>query len=178
LEHEGKFILAPDAFERCQRCIDAVLEHPAARYLLDGARREVSAFWFDQRFGVPAKARFDALNHGGIIDLKTTINASPDDFARQAASLGYHIQSAAYNSGHEHVLDSSMAFFAFICVETEPPYGVAVYELASNAVLAGARLWDMALERYAQALKAGRWDSYPLTVQRLELPRWALIQGA
>lgn len=173
-EHAGRLQLAPDAFDRCRCAIDAVWAHPAAQSLLEGSRREVSAFWIDGKFGVPCKARFDALNLGGIIDLKTCTDASPETFARQAASFYYHLQAAAYNSGHEHALDASMQFFAFIVVESEPPYGVAVYELTGSAVLAGARLWNIALERYAAALKSGRWDGYPETIQRLEFPRWAL----
>lgn len=173
-EHAGKLQLAPDAFDRCRRMIDAVAGHPAAQALLAGARREVSAFWIDQQYGCPAKCRFDALNHGGIIDLKTCTDASPDAFARQAASFGYHVQAAAYNSGHEHALNSSMEFFAFIVVESEPPHAVAAYELPGNAVLAGARLWNEALSRYAHALKHGTWAGYPDFIQRLEFPRWAL----
>lgn len=172
--HAGKILLTQADMDRCRWAIDAVYLHPAAVSLLDGSRREVSAFWIDQQYGCPAKARFDALNHGGIIDLKTCQDASPEAFARQAASLQYHVQAAAYNSGHEHTLNASMEFFAFIVVESEPPHAVAAYELPGNAVQAGARLWNEALTRYAHALKHGIWAGYPDFIQRLDFPRWAL----
>jgi hypothetical protein len=66
-----------------------------------------------------------------------------------------------------------MKFFCFICVESEPPHGVAVYSLPSNAVLAGAHLCDTALARYAQALNTGTWCGYPDHVASLPFPKWA-----
>jgi len=170
----GRIALSPGDFDRCRRCVDAVLAHPAARALLEGAIIEQSLFWFDAKYGIPCKSRIDIRNHGGIADLKTTQDASPEAFARSAANLLYHVQAAFNNSGHEHLLDSSMAFFAFIAVESEPPHAVACYSLPGNAVLAGARLCNIAAERYAEALKTGKFNGYPETIEGLKFPRYAL----
>jgi exodeoxyribonuclease VIII len=90
-----------DDWFRAKACIDAVNAHPAASQLLAGAERELSLFWTDARYHVPCKARYDARNHGLVMDLKTTQDASPEGFARQAANLLYHCQAAHYFSG-EH----------------------------------------------------------------------------
>jgi PDDEXK-like domain of unknown function (DUF3799) len=171
----GRIILSPDDFARARRCIDATRAHPAAAQLLLSAEIEISLFWRDGRYDVPCKARLDARNHGGIIDLKTTRDASPDGFARQIANLLYHVQGAHYFSGVEHVLNETPAFFAFIAVENEPPHAVACYSLPGNAVLAGAHLMNRALERYRDALAAGAWPGYPDTIQQIMLPKWATI---
>lgn len=176
--NDGKLILDSDAFDRVRRCIDAVHAHPAALALLADAERELSLFWSDGRYKVPCKARYDARNHGGVIDLKTTTDASPDGFARQCASLLYHLQAAFYFSGAEHVLNATPDFFAFICAESEPPYGVACYTLPGNAIMAGARLANIALERYASALESGEWRGYPDTIESLPFPRWAVTFNA
>lgn len=173
-EHAGKLILDPYAFDAVRRCADNVRAHPAAVRLLAGAKFEVSILWRDGKYDVPCKLRADALNHGGIIDLKTTTDASPETFARQCASLLYHVQGAAYYSGCEHMLDASPEFFAFIVVENEPPHSVACYTLPSNAIMAGARLFDIALERYRDALQSGVYAGYPNTIEALPFPRWAL----
>lgn len=170
----GRVILSADDFDRARRCVDAIRAHPAARALLDGAECELSLFWRDAQFGVPCKARLDARNHGGIIDLKTTTDASPEEFARSVASWGYHRQAAHYVSGCEHLLDGSPEFFAFIAAESEPPHGVACYSLPGAAILAGAHSMNRALERYAAALAAGEWPGYPSTVESLTLPKWAM----
>lgn len=173
--HAGKITLSAPEFDRCRRCVDAVLAHPAARALLDGGIIEQSLFWVDARYGVPCKSRIDIRNHGGIADLKTTQDASPEAFARSAANLLYHVQAAFNNSGHEHLLDSSMKFFVFIAVESEPPHAVACYSLRGDAVRAGAYLCNIAAERYARALKTGKWSGYPDTIEEMKFPRYALV---
>ena len=169
----GKIILGSDDHARALACIEAIRAHPAAAYLLEGAEIESSLFWTDGKYQVPCKARLDGRNHGGIVDLKTTADASPEAFARQAANLLYHVQAAHYISAAEHVLNESPAFFAFIVAEADPPHGVACYAMPGNAILAGARLMDIALERYAAALAAGDWPGYPTTIDALPFPKWA-----
>lgn len=170
----GKVVLDAADYARVERCIDAVLSHPAASQLLADSEREVSLFWRDGRYDVPCKARLDIRSHGGITDVKTCTDASPETFGRQAASLLYHVQGAMYFNGCEHVLDATPEFFGFICVESEEPHAVACYVLDTAALLAGAHLCNIALERYAQALKSGKFPGYPSTIERLPFPRWAL----
>lgn len=169
-----KTILSVSDYEDAMRCVDAVNAHPMARHLLDGSRREVSIFWYDGRYGVPCKCRYDILNHGGGIDLKKTKDASPDGFGREAAKYLYHVQAAHYWSGHEHALDGSPKFFAFIAVEPERPNLVACYTMPTDALLAGAHLMNTALERYAAALESGKWGGYPEEIHALRFPRYAL----
>lgn len=171
--HRGKTILSPEDFARSQACVAAVRAHPSASALLHGAKMEMSLLWEDGKYKVPCKARFDAWNHDLVIDLKTTQNAAPDEFPRQAASLLYHVQSAGYFSGAEHVLDLTPQGFVFVCVESEPPHGVACYQMPINAILAGGALWNTALERYAEALVSGQWHGYPETVETMKFPAWA-----
>lgn len=169
-----KVVLDADAYERANNCISAVRAHPAAAQLLKGALFEVSLFWNDARYGVPCKCRWDLFNHGGVVDLKTTPNAAPAEFARQIINFSYHVQAAHYLSGGEHVRNEAPRFFAFIVVESEPPHAVACYALPGNAILAGAHLMDRALERYAAALAVGEWPGYPDTIEQIQLPAWAL----
>lgn len=171
-ENAGRLILSADDFARCLACVAAVRAHPAARFLLDGGDRELSLFWRDSQYDVPAKCRFDAYNRGGGIDLKTAADASRDAFARSAANFYYHVSAAHYISGAEHVLNETPRFYVFVVVESEPPHGVACYALESNAILAGARLCNIALARYRDAIAADEWQGYPETVETLALPKW------
>lgn len=169
----GKVVLSQADFDRARRCIEAVGRHPAAKALLTGAEVEVSLFWLDGRYKAPCKGRIDARNHDGLIDIKTTQDASPEEYSRTIASYGYHLQAAHYFSGCEHLLDATPQFFAHIVVETEAPHGVAVYAIPGNAIMAGAARMSEALRRYAEARETGRWSSYPTTIESIQLPRWA-----
>lgn len=173
-DNEGKTVLSRPDFDRARRCIDAVLAHPTAAFLLRGAEVEHSLFWEDGQYKVPCKARIDARNHGAFIDLKTTKDASPTGFARQAADLLYHLQGAHYMSGGEHVLNATPEFFGFIAVESEEPHAVACYQLPPIALHRGRHHADEALARYRDALAAGAWPGYAEQITELNLPRWAL----
>src|SRR4029077_6204270 len=162
--NEGRIVLSAADHDRARRCVDAVNAHPAARRLLEGSKREVSLFWNDDVYQVPCKVRFDAANHGGLIDLKTCPDASPDSFRKAIANFLYHLQSAFYMKGAEAVLGEWPRFFAFIAVEAEPPHAVACYALPDEAIQVGLRLRAKALERYAEALKTGTWPGYPDTI--------------
>lgn len=169
----GKIALPQADFDRCRRTIDAVHRHPMARELLAGAEVETSLFWIDNRYKVPCKARVDARNHGGLIDVKTTQNASPHEWPRTVASWGYEIQAAAYFDGCEHLLDATPAFFVHIAVESEAPHGVACYALQGDAIGVGRARWNLALERYAKAQESGFWPAYSDRIEAIRLPRWA-----
>lgn len=168
----GKVVLTQPDFDRCRRTIDAVHRHKMARELLAGGQRELSLFWLDARFNVPCKARIDLRNHGGLIDVKTTQDASAEDYARTIANYGYHLQAAFYFSGCEHLLNETPRFFVHIAVESEAPHGVACYALPGNAVMAATVRISEALRRYAECLESGYYRGYPETIDTITLPRW------
>lgn len=175
----GRVPLKQSDFDRAQRVRDAVYAHPAAQQLLTGISSEVSLFWYDDEHDIACKARLDALRaDGGVIDMKTTRNAGADEFARSVAHFCYHAQAAHYGSGCEHVLNASPAFYVWIAVETEPPFGCCCYEIDTDAQRAGLDLVHAAAEVYAQALREGRWPGYADTIQLLRLPKWALRRNA
>lgn len=170
----GKVILSAEDYQRAVGCINAVRAHPGAKQLLTGAETEVSMFWQDGRYKISCKLRTDIVSHGGMSDLKTTVDASPEGFGRECAKYLYHAQGAHYISGSEHVLNASPEFFAFIAVESEPPHAVGVYVMPSNAILAGMHLINTAMERYAEAKATGNFKAYADTIEVLQLPPWAL----
>jgi hypothetical protein len=61
-----------------------------------------------------------------------------------------------------------------ICVETDEPFAVAVYQLGTASIKAGMRQMDEALERYKRCLETGRYPGYPELIQSIDVPRWAL----
>jgi hypothetical protein len=170
----GRVPLKQDEFDRAQRVRDAVWANTGAQMLLDDMVSEVSIFWHDDVFDIPCKARLDALRTDlGIVDLKTTVDASPDAFARSVARFHYHAQAAHYCYAVEHAQHALPPFFAWIAVETEPPLGCCCYEIDSDALSAGRDLVRAAAEVYANARREGRWPAYPDTIQVLRLPSWA-----
>lgn len=173
-EHAGKHLLSADDFDLVRRCVDAVHAHPAAGSLLQHGVPEVSLRWPDAVHGVACKARLDWLRpDGGIVDLKSAIDASPGGFARAIGQFGYALQCAHYQLGAEAVL-AQAPYFAFIAVEKEPPFAVGVYVLDPESVEAARERVRTAYARYQECAAANAWPAYSPLIETINAPRWAL----
>lgn len=170
---DGKTPLLPKDYDRVVGMCDAVMTHPLAKVALQGHAPERSIFWDID--GLPAKCRPDAITEDGrVIDLKTTVDASPDGFSRAIAQYGYHIQQAHYVDGMK-ALTGERPPFIFLAVEKEPPYLVGWYELDAGDVDRGREAAAASLAVYRECKETGNWPGYP-TAQEVGLPNWARFQ--
>lgn len=154
------------------RIAAAVRRHSLASAILSQGRPEVSFYWIDQATGITLRGRVDWLRDNAIVDVKTTKDASAHAFAKDAANYRYDMQADHYVEGVEAVTGQRLPFL-FLCVEKEPPYLVAVYQLDDDAMARGARDNAEARRIYAECESAGEWPGYSPEIELLSLPRWA-----
>ena len=176
LQKLGLPIVSQQDADRALRVRDAVLDHEQAKELLAGTTCEKNYQWTGYTSKVACKAGVDAVGPAGIIDIKTTIDASPEGFARRIRALNYHLQAAHYIDGVSHV-DGVMHSFTFIAVETAPPYAVACYQLDRNALSAGHATMDRIASVYARCLATGEWPAYSSGFSVLSLPNISAVDG-
>lgn len=167
----GAVILKADDFDAARRMADAVLSHPAARDMLTAGHPEVSAFWTDAN-GVRRKCRPDYLNDFAAIDLKTTIDASPEGFGKQAFNLKYY-WSAFWTTEIIRGLGGGSRPYVFIASEKTPPYPVAVYETPQELIDRAREEIAPLLDLYRDCLKADQFPGYHDVLMTLQVPRWA-----
>lgn len=174
---EGKTVLTATEAELVTGIARAILAHPLAPTLIEGGTPELSMLWDDPETGCPCKGRADLarLADGAIIDLKTTIDASPAAFARSVLAFGYSTQAAAYLSGAA-ALGAAVTDFIIVAVEKSAPFAVGVYRLPDAALEIGRRRWREACGLYVQCLESGRWPGYPEGITELTLPSWAVSE--
>lgn len=174
---EGRAALTASEAELVEGMAGAILAHPLAPALIEGGTPELSMVWNDSETGCPCKGRADLarLADGAIIDLKTTIDASPAAFARSALSYAYHCQAAAYLSGAA-ALGADVRDFIIVAVEKSAPFAVGIYRLPDAALELGRRRWREACGLYVQCLESGRWPGYPEGITELTLPSWAVSE--
>lgn len=174
-EHAGAQAFDAETITRIRASVAAVRAHPAASALLSDGVAERSGFWRDAAEGIECRLRMDFhRTDGGIVDLKSCQDASPEGAARAIGQFQYHVSAAHYWSGCEHLFHASPAFWAFVFVETEPPFGVACYVLDAASLRAGMTLCARAYRSFRQCIESGRWPGYPETVESISAPRWAL----
>jgi exodeoxyribonuclease VIII len=175
IKSEGKELVTVDELEQLESIRRAVWAHPAAGKALAMIREvETSIFWTDGGSGVDCRCRPDAvLSNGLIVDVKTTKDARPDEFAKAIANYRYHVQAAFYGDGYEAAFGERPKGFAFIAVETEPPHLVALYVASEAMILRGRADYQTDLSTYARCVETGEWPGLPDQPVILDLPKWA-----
>lgn len=143
--------------------------------LLIGSKREVSMVWKNSAISQKCKGRMDAYNEefNTIIDLKTTKDASPEGFAKSIFNYGYYRQAAFYMEG-ARACGLDCKHFIFVAVETEPPYGVALYELTDGVLKLGQKENADLLEQYHTCTVKNEWPSYSKDIQFIGIPQWSM----
>ncbi|MDI6024496.1 PD-(D/E)XK nuclease-like domain-containing protein [Leucobacter sp. UT-8R-CII-1-4] len=153
---------------------EAVLGHPLARKLFEReGKAEVSVF--AEHLGVKNRARFDYLpDEGGIaVDLKTAEDGSPRGFATSAARYGYHIQRGHYLDVLERATGRELEML-FVTVEKEAPHLVTVHQLDADFADMGVAEALEARDILKRCVGSGEWPGYPVEVNLLKPPVWAV----
>jgi hypothetical protein len=180
---DGKAIINRDQSVDCIQVGHSVSRSKSAVDLLRSGATEQSFVWVDEKTKLTCKARLDVYDgeNKKVVDLKTTVDASPDGFARSVAKFGYHIQAAFYLRAASRMPTAIEAWkdgwrFYIVAVETSSPYAVASYTLDQRAIIEGDKKVDQALGVWSECQLLDDFRGYPDTVTSLSLPMWALTE--
>lgn len=157
---------------------DAVHGVPELAELLGAGVAEVSAFWRDDETGLQCKCRPDwvhTLSDGRVIlvDVKTTTDASPQQFSRTVWRYGYHRQAAWYSAGYARAAGVEVAGFVFAAVTNARPFIAAAHTLDDDYLRIGQDECRSLLDEYADCKLTGRWPAFP-GMNLLSPPAWAV----
>ena len=88
----GKQVVTPDAWKTVMNVVERLNNHPTVNTLINGKGQSEAVITFELCEGLEGKGILDWMptDHGPIVDLKTTRDASPKGFARQIANYQYH----------------------------------------------------------------------------------------
>jgi exodeoxyribonuclease VIII len=155
----------------------AIYSHPAASMLLNlSGKAETTYMWFDDATGLHCKCRPDWISNDGsiLVDIKTTEDASLNEFRRSIIKFNYHNQAAWYLNGVEQATGKRPDQFLFICVEKRHPHCVAVYAADAAMITAGEIATRNALDTLSICRAADHWPGYSDQIQQISLPPWML----
>lgn len=163
----------------------AIFEHPVARGLLKpGAGiSQATITWTDRVTGIVCRGRPDRIIPGrAVIDLKKARSGRPNDFSRQAFSLGYHVQAGFYldglaECGLADYSDADQWPWIWVAIEDKPPHAAAVYTAKPSWVELGRQTYRKALDTIAECMRKNHWPSYTETILELDAPRWAYMDN-
>lgn len=169
----GKDIVTTKEYEKSEPIAAAVLADPVAPRFMAG-RHEVPVAW---KLGDRAcSSRLDVLGElrdvgPFLCDLKTTTDASPEAFKRQAWKMAYHAQLAFYADALKSTGIETKAHY-LVAVETKAPHAVTVLRLTDNILNEGRRLYRSWFERLMVCESDDNWPSYSQHCVEFDVPAW------
>lgn len=173
---EGKLLLTAPDYEGVMTIRDAVHANVWINSIITGGKPmiEASGYWIDPTTGQLCRCRPDLYREdlGILLDVKSTVSAHPDAFARSVINYGYHSQEAFYSDGWR-TLGKKVDGFVFLAWEKKSPYAYAVYELPPSIVEEGRAIMRNALHAHAACQNANHWPAYGDGVTELSFKRWA-----
>tara|TARA_A100001201_G_C4057431_1_gene191624 strand:- start:153 stop:995 length:843 start_codon:yes stop_codon:yes gene_type:complete len=178
-ENAGKIILSPADAYSLDRMMGSLLDHPVSGPFVRGqlaGKSEQSFFCKDDETGLELKCRPDfMLNDGSmIIDLKTTLDASPKGFQRSMVNYRYYVQAAWYLDVVEKATGRKPDAFLFVAVEKNRPYNTAVYCADEQMIQVGREHARRDLEKIAKWESTGIYEGYSDRAEMISLPKWML----
>lgn len=148
---------------------EAVLAHPTARGWIErDGDVEVPLFATDPETGIDIRGKLDKLTSIGgrrvPVDLKTVTDARESKVFASIRDYDYDLQAAMYRRLIELALGATPGPAVIIAVEKAAPYGVAVYQLAHEDLIAAGDLKLRTVLARAKALRDNpdAWQGYPL----------------
>lgn len=167
-------VVKPDQIQLALTMREAVLRHKTARLLIERGKPEVTMRWKCSRTGLMCRARMDWYyeDMGYAMDLKSTDDASPRNFARSVANFDYHVQHCFYSSGTKD-LGSPIANYLICAAEKAEPHAVGTYHIDAAAEERGFEILDKAMDTLAKCVETGNYPAYGEGIQQLSLPGWA-----
>lgn len=163
-EHESDLILSESETVTAHAIANAVRANPIAQRVLfqPGMVYEDTINWDWQ--GKPFRCTPDARSHRHLVDLKTTRDAEPEKFLRDAVRMGYHAQLALYGLAMEATSGAKPRESYIVAVENKPPHAVTVLELTPRAIDQGERLCRTWLDRFLECERNNNWPGYAETI--------------
>lgn len=152
--------------------------------------------WTDEPSGVRCRSMVDRvimlMGRPCVVELKTSMDPSPAEFARQVAQRRYDLQAVINMSALGHALraegldDGRPPGFVWVAVRNDAPFEVAVYMLAEDdyqdaeteRVAIMGRLSEHLKDETGKSWRA-EWERLDNdTIPTLKMPAWAKKRNA
>jgi|SRR6187399_487292 len=163
---EGKKLWKKEEWDRLHAMKDSVLKNPIMNRILSSNSTEMEMSYYYNQDGILLKARpdiyFPEMNL--IVDLKTTYDATYNQFRKDLVNYSYDAQSAFYSDIVSKIERTNKVSFFFCCVEKEAPHGVALYQLDEPSQEVGRELYQAGIKKLKDPGK-----TYPEYIQTINI---------
>jgi hypothetical protein len=174
----GRIVLKSDEYENHLTIASGIRSHPELAVLLKNGLAEKSVFAVDPETGLLIKCRTDYFTQlkdiNIITDLKSSADARPFPFQRDAYKFGY-FQQAAFYSDIWNLIGYPIDTWIITAFEKEAPYAVKLYEIEGADIEFGRKQYRQSLNIAAECHATDCWPAYDTDVIKLHIPGYASI---
>lgn len=127
--------------------------------------------------GLEMISYIDGISENFLFELKTTTDASPDRWYREAYNFNYHIQAGVYQKGYAAKTGKYMPM-RYLVIEKTEPYGISIMNATSDYMDAGTFEFSKLVDEFKYCMKNKLFEmSYDFRAvgdyYTLDLPPWA-----
>ncbi len=185
----NNIVLSQDHAEQVIQMLGVLSRSSTAWNMVTAGQSEMSVWWRNAD-GILCKARFDKLylEHGILLDYKTTKDATLDGFRSAIYKYKYDMQMYWYMTGASTVFKKPFNKYIFLCQEPEAPYACRPFTANDTIFELGRKRVGIAYKRYLECLKrewdlkqSGKkyewydvWTAYPEEAEDIDIPFWAM----
>ena len=171
----GRELISPDDYQTAINMASALSSHQFFKKIGKGCI-EHSLAWIDEESGALLRSRPDFYNDNFIVDVKTSRDVSPAEFARSMFKYGYHRQAAMACDGLTKLSGREYSNVILFVVSKEPPHLIKCYLIGSESLEIGRAQYKEGAWVYQECLAHNHWPGYPEIVEDLEIPKWAISE--
>lgn len=175
-DSQGKILLTEGDHDLVMAVVESVRMEPRVMRMINDPSciKEQSIINTCPQTGLTLKCRPDALlPTRAVLDVKTTQDASPRGFAKSVRGFGYDLQAAFYIYAC-NLENFDVQQFAFIAVEKEPPYAVAIHTLDMEYLTWAKNQVMLTLDQIKRAQDSGDFTTGWPEVNVIGKPAWLL----
>lgn len=165
-ENEGAEILTMAEYDKAHVMVDAIRNCKEAEPWLQGVHQETLLFDY---MGLQCRTTPDTRGDGFLTELKTTADGSPEKFRWHALRMAYHSQMWMQGIGCA-AKGFDIKRFMIVCVESNPPHPVTVYEWTPEALDMGNRMLVLWTERLRNSIASNVYPPYSTAIVPLGIP--------
>lgn len=166
-----KIVIDEDDYQKIITMKGEILSDDTNKEIVTDAKVEQSIFWIDPDTQLLCKCRPDIWHNAFVVDLKTTNDASEEEFRRSIVKYGYHIQFAMIREGLKRQCEVDMRNFIILAQEKEAPFLSAVYQLDDEALTEGHSKFKDYLQQIKSCHDNNSFPGYE--TKMISLPTWS-----
>jgi hypothetical protein len=155
-DNVGKIIIKQEEQKAIEKIKKNFNGHSLAKSLVQRLT-ETEVSYYGTIDNVPVRVRPDGIKDNDyIVDIKTTMDASPRYFKSQMYNFAYHLQACFYSEA----LGYDPAKFRFIVIENKYPYTVEVFAMSDDMIEYGKDAWRIAFNSWKEYLETNDVGSF------------------